>query len=161
MILVVTGVAGAGKSTIGTLVAARLGWPYLDADDFHSPDALRKMERGEPLDEVDREPWLRAMADAIRGVGDRAVVSCSCLRRAHRERLRSAGRDVRFVHLRIDPETAARRAEGRSGHFFDPDLVQSQFEALEEPVEGVTLDATRTPSELVDEVVAWMGSPSV
>lgn len=153
MILVITGVAGAGKSTVGERVAERLGWPFLEADEFHPEASRRKMEGGVPLTEEDRGPWLESMAAAIRAVGNAAVVSCSCLRESHRDRLGEAAEDVRFVHLRIDPETARERVEGRSRHFFDVDLVDSQFDALEEPTDGPVLDATRPVEELVDELV--------
>lgn len=155
MILVLSGVAGAGKSTIGSRLADRLEWPYLEADEFHSAASVEKMERGVALTEEDRGPWLESMAAAIRTVGDDAVVSCSCLRRAHRERLRKVRPDVRFVHLRIDPETARDRVESRRDHFFEAGLVDSQFEALEEPVDALELDATRPPEDLVDELVEW------
>lgn len=158
MIVVVTGVAGAGKTTVGARVADRLEWPYLEADELHPPASVRKMEGGVPLTERDREPWLESLAAAIRAVGDHAVVSCSCLRQDHRERLRRARPDVRFVHLRIDRATARERVEDRRTHFFDPDLVESQFETLEEPAGGRILDAARPPGELVDEVVEWIVS---
>lgn len=153
MIIVVTGVAGAGKTTVGKRLARRLGWRYLEADAFHPPRNVRKMRGGEPLTEADRAPWLDAMAGAIREAEEDVVVSCSCLERNHRERLRVTGRDVRFVHLGVDPETAKRRVEGRAGHFFGPALVESQFQALEPPDRGVTVDAGRPPDAIVEEVV--------
>lgn len=158
MIVVVTGVAGAGKSTIGRLLAERLDWPYLEADEFHPPANQRKMESGIPLSESDRGPWLESMAAAIRAVGDNAVVTCSCLRQAHRERLRAVRPDVGFVHLDVDPATARQRVGERSGHFFEADLVDSQFETLEVPRRAEILDATRPPADLVDELVNWIGS---
>ncbi len=158
MIVVVTGVAGAGKSTVGRRLADRLDWPYLEADEFHPPASRRKMASGIPLSESDREPWLDSMAAAIRAVGDRAVVSCSCLRRIHRERLRAARPDLRFVHLDVDPATVRERVEERSGHFFEAGLVESQFETLEVPRRAEILDATRPPEDLVDELVDWIGS---
>lgn len=139
-------------------MADRLDWPYLEADEFHPPASVEKMERGIPLSERDRGPWLDSMAAAIRDVGEHAVLSCSCLRRAHRLRLRAARPDACFVLLRIDPATARERVEGRPGHFFDADLVESQFDSLEEPVDARVLDATRPPDDLVDELVGWIAS---
>lgn len=158
MIVVVTGVAGAGKSTIGRRLADRLDWPYLEADEFHPPASRRKMESGIPLSESDRGPWLESMAAAIRAVGESAVVSCSCLRQTHRERLRAVRPDLRFVHLSVDPATARQRVEERPGHFFEAELVESQFETLEVPRRAEILDASRPPAELVDELVKWIGS---
>lgn len=158
MIVVVTGVAGAGKSTIGSRLADRLDWPYLEADEFHPPASRRKMERGVPLSEADRGPWLDSMAAAIRAVGENAVVSCSCLRRSHRERMRAARPDTRFVHLRIDAATARDRVAERPDHFFGASLVESQFEALEEPADGRVIDGTRPPEELVDDLLDWLAS---
>lgn len=157
MILVVTGVSGAGKTTIGRALAERLGWPYLDADDFHPLGNVRRMRRGEPLSDADREAWLDAMAGALAGARGNAVASCSCLGRRHRERLRACCRDVRFVHLEVDRATARRRVEGRDGHFFGPGLVDSQFEALEPPERGVTVDATRPPEAVVEAIVEATG----
>lgn len=158
MIVVVTGVAGAGKSTIGRRLADRLDWPYLEADEFHPPASRRKMASGVPLSESDRGPWLDSMAAAIRAVGDNAVVTCSCLRQAHRERLRAVRPDVGFVHLSVDPAIARERVEERSSHFFEAGLVESQFEILEVPRRAEILDATRPPAELVDELMNWIGS---
>ncbi|MBW3660526.1 MAG: AAA family ATPase [Gemmatimonadetes bacterium] len=157
MIVVVTGVAGAGKSTIGSRLAKRLGWTYLEADDFHPPANRRKMERGIPLTDDDRGPWLDALERAIRTARNEAIVSCSCLRRRYRDRLRVPGLEVRFVHLRVDRETAKRRTRERTGHFFEPALVDSQFETLEEPTRAVTLDATRPVQEVVREVIERLG----
>ena len=158
MIVVVTGVAAAGKSTLGRALARSLGWEYVEGDERHSAANRRKMAGGTPLSEADRAPWLDALGEAIRRRaerGDSAVVSCSCLRRDHRDRLRGTG--VRFVHLEIDPATARERLEEREGHFFGSGLAESQFEAWEAPVSGVRLDARKPVDDLVREARAALG----
>ena len=134
--LVVMGVSGSGKSTVGRHVADVLGWEFLDADAFHPAANVAKMASGLPLDDADREPWLASMCDAIAERlegGGNVVLACSALRRAHRDRLRAAGPEVTFLYLRSDPALVRTRVAGRPGHFFPPQLVDSQFASLEEP----------------------------
>jgi gluconokinase len=165
VIVVVTGVSGAGKSRVGALLARRLGWPFHDADDFHSPEARARMARGEALDDGLRAPWLDRLAAlmAEAAAAERSIVlACSALRTAYRDRLRAAagGRaPVRFVFLRVDPATAARRSAARRGHFAGPALVPGQFAALEEPGahdagDTLVLDATEPPEHLVERIAA-------
>ena len=127
--IVLMGVAGSGKSTIGAALAARHGAPFLEGDDFHPASNIEKMAAGAPLTDEDRWPWLAALRQAIRGE-DQVVVACSALKRVYRDALRAAG-DVRFVELVIDPEEARRRLATRPDHFMGPAMVDSQFEALE------------------------------
>jgi gluconokinase len=152
--IVITGVAGSGKTTVGRLLADRLGVPYAEADAFHPPANVAKMARGEPLDDTDREPWLAALADRLVAAGDTGlVITCSALRRRYRDRLRAAAPAAWFVHLALDRQAAEARVAGRSGHYFTATLVASQFAALEPltPEEhGLTVDATM----LVDQIVA-------
>ncbi len=158
MVIVVTGVSGAGKTTFGRALARRLDWPCHEGDDLHAGESLRKMARGEPLTDADRRPWLErigALAAAETAQGRNAVVTCSCLRRAYRDLVRRRG--VRFVYLAIDPRIAGRRVGGRRGHFFDRSLVASQFETLEPPRRAVWLDATRPVEELVREARVRLG----
>lgn len=129
--VVVTGVTGSGKSTVGAAVAERLGARFLEADDFHSPANVEKMASGVPLDDVDRWPWLAALRQAMRDE-ERVVVACSALRRPYRDALRRAG-GVRFLHLLADRAEITRRLEARSGHFMPGALIDSQFETLEPP----------------------------
>ncbi len=134
--LVVMGVSGSGKTTIGRRIAEVLGWEFLDADAFHSHANVQKMASGQPLTEADRAPWLKALRDALaeRIDGDGGVVlACSALRRSHRDVLRQAGPEVRFLYLRADPQLVRERVAERSSHFFPPELVGSQFASLEEP----------------------------
>lgn len=159
-IVLVTGVAGSGKTTIGTRLAQRLGWPYFEGDDFHPPANRERMARGLPLDDSDRAPWLAALRecmDEVRAAGGRAVFSCSALREAHRERLVGGCDDVLLVHLAGDYDTIHERAMQRQGHFFDPALVASQFETLEPPRDALVIDVRDTPDAIVDRIVRALG----
>jgi gluconokinase len=158
--IVITGVAGSGKTTVGDLLAERLGVPYAEADSFHPPANVAKMARGEPLDDADREPWLAAIADRLAAAGHAGVVvSCSALRRRYRDRLRLGAADAWFVHLDLDRAVAERRVATRKGHYFSAELVASQFAALE-PLgadeRGVTVDATAPVDEIVASVLAGL-----
>ncbi|MCC9306000.1 gluconokinase [Kitasatospora sp. RB6PN24] len=153
------GVSSSGKSTVAGLLASRLGVPFLDGDDVHSPENLRKMSSGIPLTDLDRAPWLDALASWIgeheqRGCG--GVVACSALKRAYRDRLRSAGR-IWFLQLELAPDLAARRISGRTGHFMPPALLASQFDALE-PLEPDEWGATVSAAGTVGEVMAAVES---
>jgi gluconokinase len=156
--IVVMGVTGAGKSTVGTRLAERIGVPFRDADDFHPPSNIAKMSAGQPLTDDDRWPWLDAIGAhlaAHRGTG--CVVTCSALKRAYRDRLRAAAPGLRFVHLHGDVALVAARQAARQGHFMPASLVPSQFATLETPTpdEGViTLDVAATPDALVDDAIA-------
>jgi gluconokinase len=131
-LVVVMGVTGSGKSTVGVALAERMGVPFADADDFHSPENVAKMRAGTPLDDSDRLPWLRAISAWLatqRETG--AVVTCSALKRKYRDILREEAPDVTFLHLHGDKETVRQRVASRPGHFMPESLVQSQFDALE------------------------------
>jgi gluconokinase len=126
------GVSGSGKSTVGGLLAERLGVPYAEADDFHPPANIAKMSAGHPLDDTDRAPWLDAIAGWIAAHGDHGgVVSCSALRRRYRDRLRAAAPGLFFLHLDGPPDLIASRLAARMQHFMPSGLLDSQFEALE------------------------------
>ncbi|MEE4545657.1 gluconokinase [Streptomyces sp. V4-01] len=131
-VIVVMGVSGSGKSTVGGLLAERLGVPYAEADDFHPPANIAKMSAGHPLDDTDRAPWLDAIAGWIEErAGHGGVVSCSALRRRYRDRLRRDAPDLFFLHLDGSPELIASRLAARMQHFMPSGLLASQFEALE------------------------------
>ena len=139
MILIVAGVSGSGKTTVGALLAGRLGWRFADADAFHPAANIAKMQAGIPLTDADRRPWLRAVTawmDERIARGEPAVVTCSALKRAYREALLDGRPQARMIFLSIDHEEAARRLAGRHGHFFPPGLLNSQFAALELPQPG-------------------------
>ena len=132
--LIVMGVAGCGKSSLGAALAQCLGLPLIEGDDFHSPASKDKMHRGVPLDDADRASWLDRLGEESRRHAGGAVLTCSALKRAYRERLRRADPGVRFVYLRIEADLAYRRVSARQGgHFFQPSLVASQFATLESP----------------------------
>ncbi len=154
--IIVMGVSGSGKSTIGALLAERLGWPFADADGFHPPENVAKMASGQPLTDADRWPWLDAIAahiDAARKAGQPVVVACSALRRAYRERLRAGHGDLLFLHLSGAPEVIAARQAARQGHFMPPSLMASQFATLEDTVaepDAVTVSVKASPHEVVN-----------
>jgi gluconokinase len=159
-IVVVMGAAGCGKTTIGQLLAERLGVVYAEADSFHPPANVAKMASGQALDDDDRYPWLRAIADWIRArscAGEGAVVSCSALKYRYRDLLRQGYAKVWFLHLEADPDLITRRVAERSGHFMPASLVNSQFQALEplRPDEaGAVVDASASPEGIVRTAVA-------
>lgn len=156
LVVVVMGVSGSGKSTVGRLLAEALDADFHDGDDFHPPENRRKMASGSPLDDTDRWPWLDALGrqiDSHLRDGSRAVLACSALKASYRDRLRRHGPTVRFVHLRGTPELIARRLAGRQGHFMPPELLQSQFDALEEPTDAVAVDIDQPPRRIVEDLV--------
>jgi gluconokinase len=156
--IVVMGVSGTGKTTVGRLLAERLGVPYAEADDFHPAANIAKMSAGTPLNDDDRGPWLDAIgawAAGRRGQG--GVVSCSALKRRYRDRLRAADPGLFFVHLRGDRALIARRLDERRGHFMKRALLDSQFadlEPLEADEHGTAVDVSATPEEIAGEAVA-------
>lgn len=160
LIVVVTGVAGSGKTTIGTALARRLGWPFADADTFHSPENIAKMHAGTPLTDADRGPWLAAIAAWIAersAAGTGGVVTCSALKRRYRDVLRDGRDDVCFASLTAPRDVLAARMAHRRGHFMPASLLDSQLAALEplQPGEpGSSIDASTTPDAAVTEIVA-------
>lgn len=159
MIIVLMGVSGAGKTTVGRLLTSALGWRFFEADDYHSPDIRERLARGERLSDADRAPWLDRLAGMIRSevaAGRSLVLACSALKASYRSRLRSAAgtAPIHFVFLKVDARTAAERARKRVGHFTTEELVPHQFADLEEPGNALVVDATRTPDELVNEIRA-------
>jgi gluconokinase len=135
-ILVVMGVAGAGKTTVGELIAKGLGWPFVDGDDLHPQANIDKMRSGIPLTDADRAPWLEAIGDWIDARAARSepgVVACSALKRAYRDRLRAGRPQVRIVYLRGSESQIAERLAHRSGHFWPAGLLATQFADLEPP----------------------------
>ncbi|MFG2643950.1 gluconokinase [Streptomyces sp. NPDC048370] len=160
-VVVVMGVAGTGKTTIGPLVAAALGVPYAEGDDFHPAANVAKMSAGVPLDDADRGPWLDAIgrwAHSREGLG--GVVSSSALKRIYRDRLRAAAPGVVFLHLTGDRELIERRMADRKGHFMPTALLDSQFATLEQLGDdeaGVAVDVTGSPEEIAARAVAALG----
>ncbi|MFE9921997.1 gluconokinase [Streptomyces sp. NPDC005774] len=163
-VVVVMGVAGTGKTTIGPLLAARYGVPYAEGDDFHPPANIAKMSAGTPLDDDDRHPWLDAIgAWAHERAGLGGVVSSSALKRSYRDRLRAAAPGVVFVHLTGDRALIEDRMSHREGHFMPTALLDSQFATLQplEPDEaGVAVEVSGSPEEITDQAVAALADLS-
>ncbi|MEU5276645.1 gluconokinase [Streptomyces asoensis] len=161
-VVVVMGVAGTGKTTIGPLLAARLGVPYAEGDDFHPQANIAKMSAGTPLEDADRWPWLDAIgawADERAGLG--GAVSCSALKRSYRDRLRAAAPSVVFVHLSGDRQLIEDRMAHRQGHFMPTALLDSQFATLQ-PLQadeaGVVVDVSGSPEAITERAVAALAA---
>jgi gluconokinase len=162
VILIVMGVVGAGKTTVGSLLARRLGWHFADADDFHPAANVEKIRNGIPLDDSDRAPWLAALRDAIlRWSVERrnAVLACSALKRKYRDELRVDG--VRFVYLQGDFELIQSRLRARHGHFASDSILRSQFEDLEKTEDAITVEVDKTPDAIVSEIIDKLKSSPV
>ena len=159
MILIVFGVSGAGKTTVGKLLARELGWHFLEADDFHPAANVEKMRSGHPLTDDDRWPWLERLREQIKrslAAGENAVLACSALKRPYRDRLH-VSEEVEFVFLRGDFALIEEQLRSRRRHFMDLDLLQSQFDDLEEPQldeHVVTVQLGGTPEEILGEIKA-------
>lgn len=155
MVILVMGVTGAGKTTVGGLLAKQLGWQFLDADDFHPPENIEKMKHGIPLTDADREPWLaaihQALVDCVAKNQD-VVLACSALKQKYREKL-AAGLDLRICYLKGSFEEISAHVEHRIGHFAGEAILAGQFADLEEPDDAVVLDATAPPEENVSEAL--------
>lgn len=160
MIVIVMGVSGAGKTTVGELLADRMDCGFSDADDFHPAANVEKMRAGIPLTDDDRWPWLKALRQAIEDwetAGESRVIACSALKDAYRDIL-SPRDDVVFVYLKGDTETIASRLNARKGHYMNPDLLASQFATLEEPAGAIIVDIAPPPAAIVDEIMTRLGT---
>jgi gluconokinase len=163
LVIVLMGVSGSGKSTVGAELSRALGWPFRDADSFHPPANIDKMSRGIPLTDADRGPWLDAIAqwidDRLAG-GAPAIVSCSALKRAYRQRIVGARPHVALVYLKGDIGVIAARLAKRTGHFMPPELLASQFEALEEPgpeERPIVVSVADPPASIAATIIAELG----
>jgi gluconokinase len=151
MIIILMGVTGAGKTTVGRALAAELGWKFCDADDFHSAANIARMRAGIPLTDADRASWLQALHDAIAGwiaSGQPIVLACSALKASYRKQL-VIGPEVKLVYLRGSFALIAKRVASRPDHYMNPNLLLSQFEALEEPSDALVIDVGAPIPEIV------------
>ena len=152
----VMGVSGAGKTTVAELLGSRLGWPVAEADDFHPPANVAKMESGTPLTDEDRWPWLTALRDWISAAPGSVVITCSALKRSYRDVLREADAAVTFLHLHGEEDLIRDRMEDRTDHFMPAELLDSQLSTLEplDPDEpGIVLGIEKTPEQIIDDAI--------
>jgi|ERR1700722_17153128 len=159
MVVVVMGVTGAGKTTVGRLLAQELGWEFEEGDDFHSAANIEKMRRGIPLSEEDRQPWLERLRGEIAKRDAEArnlVLECSALRKSYRTML-TVGTGVKFVYLKGDAGRIAERLKMRRGHFADEKILPAQFADLEEPDDAVVAGVAATPQEIVNQIRKQLG----
>ena len=158
--VVIMGVAGCGKSSLGAMLAQRTGTDLVEGDDYHSPTSREKMSQGIPLTDADREGWLETLGELLRQSPNGAVLTCSALKKAYRDRLRAAAPGLGFIYLEIRPDEALRRVTARAGdHFFPVKLVDSQFATLESPIgeAGVlALDGVLSLAKLTEQALVWI-----
>jgi gluconokinase len=159
MVVLVMGTTGAGKTTVGKLVAERLNWTFLDADDFHPPANIEKMKHGVPLTDADREPWLASIHSRLQQLSaeeHNAVLACSALKQSYRDAL-SAGLDFRIVYLRGTYEQMRKHILARLGHFAGESILAGQFADLEEPTDALALEVAGTPGDIASQAIAGLG----
>jgi len=155
LILILMGVVGSGKTTVGIQLTKKLGWQFADGDDFHSQANIEKISHGIALTDSDRAPWLAALADAIgkwNSERRNVVLACSALKRSYLTQLRAPG--VQFIYLKGDYDLIAARLHSRHGHFATESILKSQLADLEEPDDAITIDVEKSPGEIVAEIVA-------
>ena len=157
MIVVVMGVSGAGKTTIGRLLAERLGYPFLDADDFHPPENVARMAAGAPLTDAERKPWLELLNGKLRA-HENAVLACSALKETYRQILRRGLADCRFVHLRGGPDLIRSRLTQRKHRYMPASLLDSQFAALEPPQDAIDVDVSEDAPRCLEAIAARLGA---
>ena len=160
MIVILMGVSGVGKTTVGELLAGRTGCVLYDADDFHSQSNIEKMRSGTPLTDDDRWPWLDRLNAVLREKeqrGDSAILACSALKQRYRDRLVQGLADVRWVHLTGDFDLIKQRIEARKGHYMTAKLLESQFAALEPPADALVLDVALAPASLSESIARRLG----
>ena len=160
-VVLIMGVAGAGKTTIGKLLAKSLSWQFADADDFHSPANIAKMHQGIPLTDADRQPWLLTLQAAIGHwlqTSTSTVLACSALRADYRQLLTQGDDRVQVVYLKGNRELLQQRLQQRQGHYMNPDLLQSQLETLEAPIDGLQVDTDQPPEAIVQVIEKFLAN---
>jgi gluconokinase len=160
MIVILMGVTGSGKTSVGEILAADLGWTFLDADQDHPAANIAKMRRGDPLTDADRWPWLDAVAGRIRDArsrGENVVLACSALKHDYRDYLRKQLGEVTFIYLHGSERLLQSRLDARKGHFMNPVLLRSQLDTLEPPNDGITVDVAPSPPEIATRIRRELG----
>jgi gluconokinase len=160
MVIILMGVAGAGKTTVGKRLAGELGWRFVEGDDFHPERNVAKMAAGEPLTDEDRAPWLERLRELIAQAlerGEDVVLACSALRRSYRQRLAVEPARIRWVYLTAPAALLASRLVARTGHFMPPSLLDSQLATLEAPEDALVVDVTPGPGEVVTRIRTGLG----
>jgi gluconokinase len=163
MVILIMGVSGSGKTTIGQMLAAQLNWQFQDADDLHSPANIEKMHQGIPLTDADRRPWLRSIRAQIDRTIDHhtnLILACSALKAAYRQDLDVGADRVEFVYLKGSIELIQQRLKQRTGHFMNPDLLKSQFADLQEPDDAIVIEIDRSPAEIVHQIATELALAS-
>jgi gluconokinase len=158
--LIMMGVSGCGKTTVGQTLAENLGWDFYDADDFHPQKNIEKMANGIPLNDSDRAPWLASLHDLISNkleADQPGVLACSALKERYRQKLLDGNQDVQIVYLKGSYDLIWSRMKDRTDHYMKPKMLESQFEALEEPANALTVDIAKPVDEIVDDILNRMG----
>ena len=154
--LILMGVSGSGKTTVGKALASKLGWEFYDADHFHPPENITKMEQGTPLNDSDRAPWLTSLHDLIESCLARnrpGILACSALKERYRQTLLEGNDGVLLIYLKGSYELLWSRMSARTDHYMKPEMLQSQFEALEEPSEAIIIDVSHSVDEIVQQIL--------
>lgn len=160
MIVVMMGVSGSGKSTVGRLLAGRLGWVFHEGDEFHPAANIEKMSAGTPLTDADRWPWLAGIKkeiDRCVASGSDAVIACSALRDSYRSYLAADAPEIRFVYLKGDPATLLERMRSRESHYMKSGMLDSQIASLEEPGDAIVVDIRNSPDAIVARIETRLG----
>ncbi|MEI6290487.1 MAG: gluconokinase [Chloroflexota bacterium] len=157
MFVIIMGISGSGKSTVGRLLADRLHWPFFDGDDFHPPENIAKMASGIPLADDDRREWLERLSVLVKNAnesGENGILACSALKLAYRQKLNQG--HVCFVYLKGNYEVIFERLTARTGHFMRSAMLQSQIDTLEEPSDAFTIDIGHSPDEIVELIIDYL-----
>ncbi len=160
MIIIIMGVSGSGKTTIGETLASELGWKFRDADGFHPAANIEKMRQGLPLNDVDRRPWLEALRQAIENAiqtNANLILTCSALKATYRQFLSESSDQVKFVYLKGSFELIEQRIKQRQGHYMKADLLKSQFDALEEPHDAIAVEIDQPPDAIAQQIKTKLG----